>query len=284
MFRFYYLEDDNKNYTLKEPADPIYSAGKECDRIFSSVSRRINRRTKSLLERQGDQVVFLHRTVYDFLHTPKISEFLKEKSRSEFCPSLSLFQASIAYTKRTTFNKVYEDTLGDLMREYYSFVETLRRCFGYAHHSDKEGQIPAALTAALLDNMEDSVIHMLRRKQIGIAYHSIARGIYRHLVLEAGISGYLRNKLSDPGYFRSDHATRFRSPLSCILDYRGKLSEHNYQPFLLVLLKSDQDPNLFFKNQSPWTEFVSKCCPHVDLPDKNMLGFTLEKGILNTLL
>lgn len=284
MFRFHYLEDDYENYALKEPTEPISSAGEERDRMFSSVSRRINGRTKGLLERQGDQVVFLHRTVYDFLHTPEMSEFLKEKSRSEFCPSLSLFQASIACTKRTTFNEVYEDTLGDPMRECYGFVETLRRCFGYAHHSDKEGQRPAALTAALLGNMEDSVIHMLRRKQIGMAYHSMARGMYRHLVLEAGVSGYLRNKLSDPGYFRSDHATRFRSPLSCVLDYRDKLSEHDHQPFLLVLLKSDQDPNLFFKDQSPWTEFVVKCCPHVDLPDKNMLGFALEKGILNTLL
>ena len=84
---------------------PSGTLEKQCDQT----SRRINARSRGLLSVDaGDsgrikRVHFLHRTVYDFLHTAGMEEYLSSKLQAKVDIYLSMFRAYVAWIKTAAF-------------------------------------------------------------------------------------------------------------------------------------------------------------------------------------
>ncbi|KAJ4250569.1 hypothetical protein NW762_011826 [Fusarium torreyae] len=105
----------------------------------------------------------------------------------------------------------------DPMDEIPDLVKSLRKIFEFARRCDQKGRNPAAVTEALLDNLEESLQRMIARQQFGMSNISMARGIYRHLVIESGIEGYTMNKCLSPSYFDNEYSQKHRSPICSAL-------------------------------------------------------------------
>ncbi|KAI1359446.1 hypothetical protein F5Y08DRAFT_319691 [Xylaria arbuscula] len=239
--------DHNENYAFENPTDLMSTDLLTISKLFATVSRRINGRCKGLLERDGDRVEFLHRTVYDFLRTDEMSEFLTSQLETSHNPSLSILKAFIAWIKRSRFSctKAEASDMADgPMGEINGFVVRLRQALQYARLAETQGGGSKVLTAALLGNMEHSITHMLSRGQIEMTNPSFARDIFRQLVLEAGVAGYIRNKLiANPRFFMCLYANQFRSPLYSILSLSWKLAAEDQCWILNQLLKNGHSPN-----------------------------------------
>ncbi|KAK1727990.1 uncharacterized protein BDZ83DRAFT_717376 [Colletotrichum acutatum] len=98
IFSLHDFEYGNENYAFKDIADTklMPTNPKVLEKIYRSVSRRINGRCKGLLGRNGNRMEFLHRTVYDFLRTGEMDDFLREHTKNSHCFSLSLVKAFVA--------------------------------------------------------------------------------------------------------------------------------------------------------------------------------------------
>lgn len=281
------LEYDDENYAFKEPDNLMPATLTELNRVFGSVSRRINGRCKCLLERNADRMEFLHRTVYDFLRTPEVAEFLKKMAKPNFCPSLSLFQASIAWVKRTKFNDVRmnDSKVSKVsLLESNSFVHRMRQTLQYAISAEKAGESSAALAAALLDNMEASIGAMLKRGQIIMGDQSMVISIYRHLALEARISVYIGSKLSSPDCISNKHAKLFQPTLSYFFDPKFALVEDQALSCLQEVLRSGHDLNQRYEGNSPWEAFLNSCIPAFIGVPASKLQTAMKNGVLSTLL
>ncbi|OIW28222.1 hypothetical protein CONLIGDRAFT_597592 [Coniochaeta ligniaria NRRL 30616] len=191
VYMFHDFEYDDENYAFKEPTETLSTDLTQVYKRLDSISRRINGRSKGLLERSADRVVFFHRTVFDFLRTPEMEDFLIERARRNFSPVLSTFRAYIAWTKHTDFPGPSPVTINiqsphqseDPLNRMSALATRLRSAFRIARDADEQGENCAALTAALLDNMELSIQGMLSRDQIKGASLSMLRGIYHRLVV-----------------------------------------------------------------------------------------------------
>ncbi|KAI3336494.1 hypothetical protein HD806DRAFT_7672 [Xylariaceae sp. AK1471] len=266
IYSLHDLEYLDENYVFKEPADLMATDPAALNKFFGSVSRRLNGRCKGLLERNGYRMQFLHRTVYDFLRTAEMSEFLRDQTRNGYSPSLSLLKAYLACTKRSAF---VCGKLGKRVKpisQISSFVIRLREGLQYARLAETRGESSTALTAALLDNMEHSITRMLSRGQIEMTDPSFARDIFRQSVLEAGVGGYVSSKLTvDPEFFTCHYADRFQSPLYLVLSPSCKLTTEYQHWILNELLKGGHDPQQFssdpqaIHNDSPLAFFFAQC-------------------------
>lgn len=285
MFMFSDLEYDDDNYAFKAPDKMMPATLPDMAKMFASVSRRINGRCKGLLERDGDRMQFLHRTVYDFLHTPEMTSYLRELAKPGFCPDYSLFQASVAWIKRSKFNDLRRkdsDVATSPELKSYSFVKRMRQVLQYARSSEKAGERSAALTAALLDNMDASIKSMVENGQVLMGDKSTMVRIYRRLVLEAGIDSYANKKSATPGYVTTNDAAAF---LSLYLFGRESNSMENQDLSIIQgILRYIPDLNASYGMQSIWMMFLDKCIPLVFRPSPEMLSRFLESGVLHTLL
>ncbi|KXH35869.1 hypothetical protein CSIM01_00583 [Colletotrichum simmondsii] len=265
IFSLHDFEYGNENYAFKDiahtklmPTDPEI-----LEKIYRSVSRRINGRCKGLLERNGDRMEFLHRTVYDFLRTGEMDDFLREHTNNSHCFSLSLSKAFVAWIKTSTFASETSSPSKNATSEVAGFIPRLKQGLSYARLATMQGESSEALTAALLDNLENSLPRMLSRGQVKLTDPSFATTIFRHCVLEAGILGYIRRKLSvSHEYLMGTYASRVQSPLYPILDPCHTLAKTDQCWILKKLLESGYDPNSHIMGlkakyhfQSPW-EFL----------------------------
>ncbi|KAI8630912.1 hypothetical protein F5Y19DRAFT_39516 [Xylariaceae sp. FL1651] len=247
IYSFHDLEYVDENYAIKESADLMAKDLMTLNKLFSSVLRRINGRCKGLLERNGDRIEFLHRTVYDFLRTDGMSKFLRERTRNSHSPSLSILKAFLAWIKRSTFACGKLGMRDNPVSQINGFVTRLRQGLQYARLAEIQGERSIALIAALLDNMEHSITLMLSRGQIEMTDPSFARDIFRQLVLEAGVGGYVRSKLTtDPKFLTSRYADKFQSPLDLLFSPLCKLTTEDSSWILNELLKSGHDPQQRF--------------------------------------
>ncbi|KAI0200211.1 hypothetical protein F4808DRAFT_451033 [Astrocystis sublimbata] len=179
IYYFHDFEHDDENYAFKESADLMTTDLMALNKLFGSVSRRINGRCKGLLERNGDRMDFLHRTVYDFLRTDKMSKFLRDQTSNSHNSSLSILKAFLAWIKRSTFACGKLGMSDNPVSQINGFVTRLRKGLQYARLAEIQGESSMALTAALLDNMEHSITRMLSRGQIEMTDPSFARDIFR---------------------------------------------------------------------------------------------------------
>lgn len=258
-------DDESENYAFEETTALMTTDILALNKLFGVLSRRINGRCKGLLERNGDRMEFLHRTVYDFLRTNEMSSFLRSQLKVSHNPSLSLLKAFIAWIKRSVFSCT-RGALDGPLSEISGFVNRLRQALQYARRSETLGESSKVLTAALLDNMEHSITLMLSRGQIEMTDPSFARDVFRQLVLEVGVGGYIHNKLmSDPRFFMCQYADKYQSPLHVILNSSCKLTEEDKDWVLNKLLESGHSPEQLpsdcrssQKLGSPWEYLLSQ--------------------------
>lgn len=262
IFSLHDFEYGNENYAFKDIAETklMPTNPEVLDKIYCSVSRRINGRCKGLLERNGDRMEFLHRTVYDFLRTGEMDDFLREHTKNSHCFSLSLFKAFVAWIKTSTFASETSAPSKHSDKGAADFVLRLKEGLLHARLAIIQGESSAALTAALLDNLENSLPRMFSRGQVKMTDPSFATSIFRHCVLEAGILGYVRRKLSvNHGYLMSPYALLIQSPLYPILDPSDTVDKADQCWILKKLLQSGHNPNSYvmgpiakYRAQSPW--------------------------------
>ncbi|KAI0194731.1 hypothetical protein EV127DRAFT_359234, partial [Xylaria flabelliformis] len=98
---YWHLEKEleEQDYAIKCPTS-IPSAA-QSSRRREQIRRRINARTKGLLETRNDRVEFLHRTVRDFLLTAEMSDYLANKSNSDFNAYTFITKSYLAFLKTT---------------------------------------------------------------------------------------------------------------------------------------------------------------------------------------
>ncbi|KAI1819111.1 hypothetical protein F4861DRAFT_528209 [Xylaria intraflava] len=267
IYLFHDLEYADEDYALKDPAELMTTDPVALDKLFMSISRRINGRCKGLLERNDDRLEFLHRTVYDFLRTKEMSAFLKGQTRNSHGPSLSILKAFLAWVKRSTFVGCKLETRDPPVSQISGFLTRLRQGLQYARLAEIQDESSATLTAALLENMERDITRMLSQGQIKMTDPSFARDIFRQLVLEAGVGGYTRSKLAvDPKFLTSHYGDRFRSPLYVVLNPSCKLTVKDQYWILNELLKGghdpqqpSSDPQAVHKSPNPWCYLLIRC-------------------------
>ncbi|KAF4977805.1 hypothetical protein FZEAL_5712 [Fusarium zealandicum] len=294
IFKYHELEYDDEGFALKEPTELLSYFGNQSLQLSLSVSRRINGMCKGFLELEagGRRMVFLHRTVFDFLRTPEMSDFLYEKATRNFCPSFSTFKAWIAWIKRLQFPCVLDtpgvDQQADPFVDMEEFVSKLREALKHAHCADqKDGSLTAKIIQ-LLDNMETSMLRMLKRGQISMTDHSVATNVYRQLVLEAHITGHLKQKLLIPGYFKNRNGGERRSCLYFAMRLapdRARLPisflGESTRWLLKELLKQGHDPNKVCGSQNLWTALMGE---HDDYIDYDNFCTALKKGFFDIML
>ncbi|RSM10963.1 hypothetical protein CEP52_003201 [Fusarium oligoseptatum] len=246
MFMFHDYEYDDEDYALRSPTDQEW-LDNNCREASSSVSRRIN-----------------GRTVFDFLRTSEMVKFLREKAKTNFCSHLSLLRAWLAWFKRTVVVQISLDKGNpDFMENSPEVVQSLREGIQYACMASSEGGDTEVAVTALLDNAELEIRNMVRTSRIMADDESTAVGIYRLLLLESGIGGYLESRLSKPEYLSNPYTDNLHSPLCFVVGMipapsgRDSFSSNAVNRLLLEkLLKSGCDPNKAYGDDTFWTRFV----------------------------
>ncbi|KAK4445749.1 hypothetical protein QBC34DRAFT_471543 [Podospora aff. communis PSN243] len=199
------LEYYDENYALCEvkthPSLPPFNHSMP----NGAMARRLNGWCKGLLERNGNRMEFLHRTVFDFLHSQDMDGFLLNKARNSrrFCSTLSLLRARVAMLKRTWFcscPSFCTGTTDTTARGQPCFARETRKMLSAAHRADSMGGNLAMSTTVLLENLDTSLDAMAISGQIKGSL-STAKELYHHLVLEAEVANYLLTKLPSTTYF-----------------------------------------------------------------------------------
>lgn len=193
IYRFYDYEENSPNYTISMTAHP--TSMEERDRHLQRTKKRINARTKGLLELTYSRVVsnhrveFLHRTVRDFLSTGEMSDYLCSKSKPEFEPCLSISKGYLALIKSTDFYKGWGDVVGQ------SVEDLIRQCLRYAI------QVPmkhVLIVDEIIDDLESTVVEFSTRPVPVLSYrhHMNAREFFQAIAEQERADGYLGRNLS----------------------------------------------------------------------------------------
>ncbi|KAM0487679.1 hypothetical protein ACHAP7_001482 [Fusarium lateritium] len=167
---------------------------------------------------------------------------------------------------------MYRQRLGerDPMEDILDLADSLKLSLKFARRCDQKKTHVASLTWAILDDVEEILSTIAAKGQYNTINLSTVRGIYRHLVIEAGIEGYLKKKLlEDPGYFDNEYSKAYRSPLYSALGVTprflcaGKPRARYYNKWLVEsLLILGHDPNKTYRGgETPFSAFVDQCFP-----------------------
>ncbi|KAM0415745.1 hypothetical protein ACHAPT_013293 [Fusarium lateritium] len=211
---FHDREYEDSGYALREPTT-VWKP-EMLDKIRDIVTRRLSARCMGLLEVNGGNIEFLHRTVYDFLLTKDMELFLETNTRGSFDPHLTILQAYVAWTKHAPFY--------DLSATYSSMLEigesrlksALREAFSYARQISTDK--PSAVTSeALLDELEQTVQRIFQTpwSDRPSDVSSKASFLFRSCALQAISQKYIVMKLEkNHGYF-SDVGIDPLPPILC---------------------------------------------------------------------
>jgi hypothetical protein len=193
---------------------------------------------------------------------------------------------------------MYHQRLGecDPMEDILDLADSLKLSLRFARRCDQKKTQVASVTWAILDDAEESLSTMVTKGEYNTIDISMARGIYRHLVIEAGIEGYLKKKvLEDPGYFDNEYSKVYRSPLYSALGVTprflcaGKPRARHYNKWLVEgLLTLGHDPNKTYRGgETPFSAFVDQCIPDAlcDQPLQfDALSFRMDIEMFNLML
>ena len=288
VYSFHDLEYADDNYALNRPVHPM------CDQeildFHGPTSRRLNGWCKGFLETRNNHVVFIHRTVYDFLKTRDMAEFLEEKNLDAFSPVVSMMKAYIAWTKSTEFPSTglwrYPErwTRSTIQSRTHPIQKRMQTTFEYAKIIQNEGSPSRALCERLLDELENSIVMVFNMGQLVdttmCSPMNLARirSFFRELLMEYDLGDYLPAKM----LHNADYFTDFdRAPLWVVLEaytenmliYLGDekhgsddlpecrrilccLLEHSHSPNQLLTSNSLFTSNYSYK-RTPWAEFMS---------------------------
>ncbi|KAF4909270.1 hypothetical protein CGCF415_v006132 [Colletotrichum fructicola] len=225
IYFYHDFEYEDEGFALRDPSQLLPIDPAELGTIFDRVARRINGRCKGLLERDGNRIGFLHRTVYDFLHTKEMADFLNSHLRDRVHARITILRAYLAWIKHTNF-LLDPEFYSDSSFEDKQFRDLVKQALPHARLADQQGGILADLTTILLDNLDDSIAGMVTRGQLKTENPSHVKTIFRHIILEEGLEGYLLRKLAlDPNFLRNTYGDRLHSPQDVLLYPECKLSE-----------------------------------------------------------
>jgi len=204
LYAFHELEYEDEDYALKIRPEMGNDTDLMAKPIIASIRRRLNGRTKGLLEvndRHGS-IDFLHRTVRDFLHTQEMADFLRMKSGKGFCAPLSIVRSYTAWFKKVGFPFQWGP--------HPVKTEQFRELLSYARVCDDHGIACFKRTECLLDNLEACILELdIFPIQFPADFPSQAPmktisgdRAFRQAIAESCASNYITAKLEgDPDFF-----------------------------------------------------------------------------------
>lgn len=197
-------EEADDNYAIHSPLRS--PSGADLDSQRSRMRRRLNARSHGLLE-TGDQeietVVFLHRTVRDFLRTAEMIQYLKSKVKASFDPALSMVKAYIVVIKSRDFGR--EDGRWTYVRQAPGqgggyLHSHLLDCFEFGARVDERN---TGSLCNLIDELENSIVTMFESGQAnheGPSCHSSLP--FREALLQSHLCPHVARRLAHRGdYF-----------------------------------------------------------------------------------
>ncbi|CAM1500670.1 Fc.00g098320.m01.CDS01 [Cosmosporella sp. VM-42] len=322
IYRFHDLEYEEEHYALKEAVEPW-----DCQRLEDMqnlVSRRLNARCKGLLEINGTKVEFLHRTVCDFLRTKDMGEFISKRTRQDFDPYFSIFQAYVAWIKHARFYESGRMNAEVVDNGKSRLTTMLLRAFSYARQAKAHKHPPYCCADRLLDDLEVAIQRILRIRKPNTRDQVIndANALFRSCALRAALDEYIRKRVEQ---FRDYFVHIPCRPLEYVLhrEVEDSWDTIEYWPaekrqLLQCLLCQGQNPNRPVVSNvaiealqlqppvTPWVRFadrlfpalkVTKIADHRHSTEERHVGFSvpannrvnellesLHHGVLKTLL
>ncbi|KAI6750710.1 hypothetical protein HG530_014606 [Fusarium avenaceum] len=291
IYSFHYQEFDDQDYALSMPLTPL--GYEEVDMLREQASRRLNGHCRGLLERTGNSVDFLHRTVADFLRCRDMTDLLESKTGPDFEAELSILKAYFAYIKSTSQS--------DLKLLDARVTNALSYATGF-----KDAGRATSSTFEIIEEMENLLCELeiptpyIDGGYSGGSVGSIVsfRSYFRERVLQANLAVYLDQKLTTaPNYFDG-----FRCPPLHIL-LHDELSKHTedhlpcpsrHYETLEVLLNHGSNPNELYQIRSrhddalgspktPWSMFIGRMSEWGNLNSPKIKS-CLGSGILQLFL
>ncbi|KAF4998688.1 hypothetical protein FGRMN_3014 [Fusarium graminum] len=289
IYSFHYQEFDNQDYALSMPHSPL--AHDEVNLLREQALRRLNGHCRGLLERTGNSVDFLHRTVADFLRCRDMADLLETKTGPDFEPELSILRAYLAYIKSANGDDV--ELLDARITNALSYASSFK---------DTDEAAPASFE--IIEEMEGLLWelptfhtdgrHSGRSEDSTISNESY----FRELVLQANLPAYLEQKLTTA----PDYLDGCRLPPLHIL-LHDELSKHTedhlpcpsrHYETLKVLLNHGSNPNELYQitskydgslgiSKTPWSMFIGRMTEWGDL-NSPKVETCLESGILQLFL
>ncbi|KAK8859533.1 nacht nucleoside triphosphatase [Apiospora arundinis] len=253
FYEFHDREHDDQDYSLHMPVCPL--GRQQLSGIESRVKRRINAYCKGLLEVHDHRVVFLHRTVADFLNQRAILCRLQEKCPSWFRPELSCARAHLGIMKTCDFWGPHGRgiTLPTALCSHVTSVMT------FSAPLDQEPGELRDKFYSLLEEVETTMCW--RPKEGGIDSHQDEKLVFRELLVQSNNPNYIDEALKkNPAYFGN-----FEYPPLHLLLLDGSPTKH--MDTFRILLGHGQEPNeeydeqsgaeTSFHGQTPWSKLLS---------------------------
>ncbi|KAJ3547226.1 hypothetical protein NM208_g1623 [Fusarium decemcellulare] len=276
-----YLDDEieDKNYWQHLPSIDKVS-GRESMRR-KQIVRRLDARSRGLLEEQLGEIGFLHRTVADFLRTREMSDFLDSRIRKDFNPGISILKAYTAWLKTASLSSgtfmLYEKVADvrdghKLIRHGDPYRSTLWREARFALKQASYLELDPEASKTTLDSLVDRIDYALNilagtldaryAEHYPNVYQDMSR-LCRTLVLELPLMGYFSRKLQvEPGF--PGESFLGESSISVVLGSDTTWPVACCEKLRLVL-EAGSDPNTSIMGAVPvtstWEEFRSGILP-----------------------
>ena len=285
IYSFHDLEYEDEEYALKRPV-----------RTWDDLQtvRRLNGRCRGLLEvnNEDGSVVFIHRTVMDFLKTREMFDYLQRKAAPKFNAELSLLKAFTALIKSPEIWRLDRES-----GTYYYGLERIKQPFRHVlTYARRLGTTPRVY------ELLDEVDYFLQEQENGLhlCLNSCLENCdslmsFRKGTIHAYLIGYINHALSKRPHFFSV----LNKPALCHVlypkAYRFPTSwdESKRTRMLQCLLEGRQDPNETYYSQkklrmkTPWVDMLDGALGdgQILLPEFR-LNFTwyLENGLFSSML
>ncbi|KAF4995986.1 hypothetical protein FDECE_12613 [Fusarium decemcellulare] len=278
-----YLDDELENEKYWQHL-PLIDQDSDCETIRRKQTvRRLDARCRGLLEEQHGEIVFLHRTVADFLRTREMSDFLDSRIRKGFNPGTSILKAYTAWLKTASpcsgsfmlySFKIYEEEAnardGSSLRPHGDpclsiLWREVRIALGQASYLEFDPEVSKATLDSLLGEIDYTlnaladILHPRYGEYYPTAYRDMSR-LCQTLVLELPMMGYLSRKLRVEPRFLG------RSSISVVLGSEATWPVACCHKLRLVL-EAGSNPNESIMgamhSTTVWGEFLSGILPKI---------------------
>lgn len=292
---YWHLEKgfEEQDYAILCPIGVTSTAQRSRQR--EQARRRINARTKGLLETRNDRVEFLHRTVRDFLLTGEMSDYLTRKLSTSFNAFNSIAKSYLSLLKTTSYEHPHIPSIARQGPGHNGglFVACLNQALLYAAEALKTSAPNSSDVIELLDEYERSVVKMVEISHVTIRSTLPScdpRLVFREEVIRHELAPYVQRKLQkEPGYFSMfEHSPLFAALTPMTL--ASGVSPCPAPEMLEILLKREYDLNAISTKAnnldaySPWVFFMRTCTNYPLSGGNWRFCEALEKGIFNLLL
>lgn len=185
------------------------------------ITRRLNGRCRGLLEQNFlGQIEFLHRTVVDFLRNHEMTEYLRSESSETFNANLAILRAYVCWIKVSGIIEgdfSVKSFTSDVPSLYQSLLACgIQKALTYAASMEKEDTVKKEDLDAVIDKMDHVLSNLLSSfspsllnsadsgKIIEVWGLNNLNSLFREIVLDAPLLGYLSRKLPNNGVYFSD--------------------------------------------------------------------------------